>query len=699
MNNLLIIVALFITHSIQAAEVNYDLVVAPYQSHVAGKMPKYALGVNGQIPAPTLKFKLGDTAVIKVQNNTNEDVTLHWHGVLVPVDMDGPETNTPPVKPGQSFTFRFPIRHTGTFWYHSHSVFQEQRGVYGAIVIEEEKPRFKVDHDFAVVMSDWTFENPNAVLDNIIMDPHYYQFKKDSFTSVLGALRHGAIWDYVKSEWERMGPMDLSDVGYDAFLINGKENEQMSSIRPGQKIRMRLINAGASTYFYANLGKLQDFFIVAKDGMDVFPIKVNEILIGNGETYDLVYDMPKDAKSIELRATAQDITGYASLFLGMGAKEVVPDKLRPNPYRMGDHGGGGGHDEHMAMAEEDMHAEVVAEATPTPGHGDHGGPTIPGTKRLEYRMLKALKSTAFSDDLVRHDVKLELDGDMERFLWTINGKTMAQETEIMIRYNEVVRFTMVNKTMMHHPMHLHGHFFRVLNGQDDKSPLFHTVDVAPMATVTIEFHANEPGIWFFHCHNLYHMKMGMARLVRYEGFVPHHQHDGKEMKKDHGNALFINSALDIYTNRGSVTVNARQGWYDVELELELNKYQLDNLEVELVFKRYLDKYLALMAGAEFEDSELKGLIGIAATLPLLIEMETSVRTDGVIVVKLRKEIPLAKKLTLDLEPRFDIKAKPSFTMNSVLKYQLAPNWFVGINYHYSEEVGNTVGVGTTVRFR
>ena len=579
-----------------ATERRYDLKIQNITANITGVSVSHALGIaqafpierKASIPAPTLRFNLGDEAIIKVTNETNEPTTLHWHGILVPWQQDGPQfSNTKIIGPNASHTFRFPIRHTGTYWYHSHTELQEQRGLYGAIVIEEDQPIEKVEHEYVFVMSDWTNELPKAVLYNLKKDGDYYGLKKNFFPSLWKAITAGVLGDYLRSEWQRMGPMDLSDVGYDAFLINGKIKSTFENVRHGEKIRFRIINASASTYFHFNIGNHRSFKIITKDGMPVRPVHVNELLIGIAETYDVIFELPHEMKMFEAKATANDFTGSASLTFGMGDLEVVPKKATRSPYGM----------RHGKMNHESGHeGDHNGDGPQDTGHGDHGDghsghtmgtvesegnqlvPSSVGrTKRLQYEMLKSVGTTHFDENLVRAQViDLELSGDMERYTWHINGKPFSEKKYIEIRENEIITFRYINKTMMHHPMHLHGHFFRVLNGQGDYAPLFHTVDVAPMKTVMVEFHANEPGIWFLHCHNLYHMKMGMARLVKYEGFEPTEELKedfikwGPKMTKD--DDAFWRSEANFYSNIAKVEVGINAGRYEVEMELEVDEY-------------------------------------------------------------------------------------------------------------------------------
>lgn len=678
--------------------------------------------INNQMPAPTLRFKKGQMAAIEVVNKSDEATTLHWHGILLPTDMDGPAfTNNKVIRPGKSFTFYFPIKQTGTYWYHSHTALQEQRGLYGAIVIEDEVATYKdVKYDKVAVLSDWSDEHPMKILANLKKDGDYYAFKKQFFPSLVAAIRHGNFWNYFKRSWQSMGPMDLSDVAYDAFLMNGKTKEEMNFVKPGDKIRLRVINAAASSYFYINLGNLRKFKVIAKDGEKIKPIEVTEILIGIGETYDIIFTTPKGmsgggmghgqhqghtnmpmrkkrANAIEFRATSQDVTGYSSLILGhddpnneMDNYESVPDHIRPNPF------------DKMSMGDMDMdnmdNMDHAKKATM------NGTPNMKMSNRLKLSQIESLKNTAYASKYPRVDeLKLVLGGDMGRYNWTINGKRFSQKKYLIVKENHVIRYTFVNQTMMHHPMHLHGHYFRVLNGKKGKSPLFHTLDVAPMQTVTIEFLADNPGIWFFHCHNLYHMKMGMTRLVKYEKYNrPDYLIQDEKMyegiyKTD--SSLFPRANVGLYTNNLDIDIGINGGNWDISINLEMLEYDPDNLEIEFFIRRYMNQYFNLVVGAEYSGGEIAGLLGVGTTLPFNIDVTTYIKTNGQVVAIFEQSIPLYHKLNLELEPKvtYDfIDNEVNLELQSRLNYQLTKKLSTEVYHKYEMGEGNSVGFGAVL---
>ncbi|PJC73948.1 MAG: hypothetical protein CO012_07770 [Syntrophobacterales bacterium CG_4_8_14_3_um_filter_49_14] len=535
----------------QATTVEYDLTIAQQEFNITGKSSR-VITINGGIPGPTLRFTEGDLARIHVHNKMSLETSLHWHGVLVPPDMDGvPDVSFPPIKSGTTFTYEFPIRQSGTYWYHSHTGLQEQSGVYGSIVIEPRQNGPKPDRDYVVLLSDWTDEDPHEVIRTLKRGSEWYAIQKGSGQSILGAARLGMLGDYFKRELQRMSAMDIADIAYDRFLANGKPELALSA-EPNETIRLRIIDGSSTTYFHLEFAG-GPMTIVAADGQNVEPIKENRFLVGVAETYDILVQVPAFG-AYEFRATAHDGSGYTSAWIGSGKRHPAPDVPKPNLYHiMGDislkqifsltPAGSMGMPDHeikagkfdqpgmMDMGSMDMGNMQGMESmnnsadppkmemhgmdhTPTAGAGDtshdvgmpmqqhsfptegvhHGGHSMPiplHTSRIgkkysadfrflaadvsasenltvdgmdpsrpwpPYAKLRATKPTAFPKDKHAHEIRLTLDGDMERYVWFLNNKPLSESDSIHIRKGEVIRFIMVNRTMMHHPMHLHGHF-------------------------------------------------------------------------------------------------------------------------------------------------------------------------------------------------------------------------------------------------
>jgi FtsP/CotA-like multicopper oxidase with cupredoxin domain len=452
----------------------YVLRVAPTTLNPDGKQDVAAVTVNGIFPGPEIRVREGDQLRIRVENLLDQPTSIHWHGLLVPASMDGvPQVSNDPIAAGRVFVYEFPILQTGTYWYHSHSDMQEQIGLAGPFVIEEANAP-GIDHDAVVMISDWLHRSPEQVWATLRRKASMRAGSTVEGSTVFGTMNP-------KSEMPKKGAggtamtmgatfgVDLSDVTYDAFLINGKGNANPWALqaRPGERIRLRFINAGASTYFRLRLERIS-LRITHADGLAVRPVTVDHLLMGMAECYDAVVSLPASG-SYTLHAVAQDGSGQAVGVLH------TPD------------------------------------APPTP---NLTMPAFDG-RALSYTELRALAPTTLPDGS-RRSFQLALQGDMSRYIWMINGQAYPKADPLLIRQGDRVEVEMRNETMMWHPMHLHGHFFRVLQGAGEFCPLKHTVNVAPRETVKFEFTADNPGQWIFHCHNLYHLEAGMARVFEYE---------------------------------------------------------------------------------------------------------------------------------------------------------------------------------------
>lgn len=646
-NHALLFFFLFLIASgtpVHADLVEYDLEIAEKRwSPDASLRPVRALTVNGGIPAPTLRFREGDFARIRVHNRLkHEETSIHWHGLLVPNKQDGvPHVTTPPIQPGTSHAFEFELRHAGTYWYHSHTGLQEQSGVYGSIVVEPRGGMVeRADRDEVIVLSDWTIERPNEVMRTLMSGNEWYAFKKGSTQSLLGAAKAGELTSFWEREKSRMPAMDISDVAYDAFLANGKRSFE-SSAGNGETVRLRFINAGASTYFYLQsaTGPIR---IVAADGPSVKPILVNRLLVGMAETYDVLVTVPP-AGRWELRATSQDGSGHASVWFGQGEAHPAPEIPRPNLYNM---------DDHLLAALEEDDVEI-------PANDAAALAAEPERPLPPYARLRSIGSTKLDPALPRRSLELRLTGDMERYVWSFNGKTMAEDGVIRIKRGEVLRLKLINDTMMHHPLHLHGHFFRVV---DDRgladAPLKHTLDVPPMGKRTIEFEANESGDWLFHCHLLYHMHMGMARVFSYEEQGPDHvpafgEHDD--------NPLYFMAAgsFQSHMSMGMASLmNARNDYYAM-WDLGWNDpFDFDHVhyEIDLAWRRYFDPNFSTVLGARLtNDHEAtdRAFGGVEYRLPYLIESFAQVDSEGDFRFGVGKSLQITDRLSIFGEVEYD----------------------------------------------
>jgi len=701
-----------------ARVVEYDLEVAEQSWTPGGEVKAVrALTLNGGIPGPTLRFREGDTARIRVHNRLKgEETSIHWHGVLLPNAQDGvPHVTTPPIQPGTTHTFEFPLKHSGTYWYHSHTGLQEQVGVYGSIVIEPKGGEpVKANRDHVVVLSDWTTEKPEEVMRTLKRGSDWYALKKGSMQSLTGAAKAGALKDFWERERTRMPAMDISDVAYDAFLANGKRSIQLPG-KSGDRVRLRFINAAASTYFYLE-SATGPMTIVAADGPAVRPLPIKRLLVGMAETYDVIVTVPRSGQW-EIRATAQDGSGHASILLGSGEAHPAPEIPRPDLYRM-DYMMAGMNEmegmdmkgmEHAAMS---VHGEGHAgmdmkgmdhgdmkdtdAAAPEPDSPDmkemdhagmqHGGS---GNQRplSPYSKLRARETTAFAASHPRRTIPLRLTGDMERYVWSFNDKTMAEDAVIKIKRGEVLRLEMVNDTMMHHPIHLHGHFFRVLEGQGKDAPLKHTVDVPPMAKRTIEFEADECGDWLFHCHLLYHMHAGMARVFSYEeqgaDHMPHlgeHAHDPFY--------AFVDGSLQSHMSDGMLTfTNSRNdffGTWDVGYgDVDETEYEID-----VGWKRYFNPNFSTVLGWRFtniEDAENRAFAGIEYRLPYLIQSSVQLDSEGDLRLGLGKALQIADRLGVFANVQYDTGSDWEWTLGA--DYILTKQFSLITQYHSDYGLG------------
>jgi FtsP/CotA-like multicopper oxidase with cupredoxin domain len=669
MGNVLTLLLLFFSTSIFAKTVHYELTIKNQPVNMSGKKQvDFSLTVNGGIPAPTLEFTEGDDAEIVVRNelaNSNEDVSIHWHGILLPPLEDGvPFVNTPPIYPGKSRTFKFPIRQSGTYWYHSHTMLQEQKGVFGAIVIHPKKESISADKEAVVLLSDWSDENADQIIRNLKKDGDYYLYKKGTMRSYFEALSKGKLVNQLKNEWTRMGGMDLSDVGYDAFLLNGKRESQLIDAHPGEKIRLRIINASSSTYFQVSLGGLP-MKVISADGKDIVPIQANEILMGMAETYDVLFTVPEH-KNYELRATAQDGTGHASAFIGMGEKVFAKDIPQPDLYATMDHSMHGMNHAAMPGVDHSTMVNMNHSHMSEMDHSHHHAEPTPMTNEsevvdtLSVDKLKALEPMNFPKNAKVHDLKLVLDGDMRRYVWHINGKTISEDRLLTVNPGEIVRITYQNDSMMHHPMHLHGHFFRVLNENGTHSPWKHTVDVPPMGSRTIEFYTDEVGQWMLHCHNLFHMDSGMGRVVRYSNFLPtaemaeHAKHDHHLM-----NPWYTRGKAEVSSNHTEGSFRVSQSWNEFSARIEGTNIKGKNFdynfkkewdfEGDLLYRRWLNKWANLIAGGTSYGERLHGVIGFGYFLPMMIETNLLINHEGQFRLDVLRKFQWTKTIVSELE--------------------------------------------------
>jgi CopA family copper-resistance protein len=772
--------------------VRYDLYVNDTMVNYTGRM-RHAMAINGSIPAPTLYFSEGDTAEIWVHNLMHHETSIHWHGLTLPNTEDGVSyLTTAPILPHSSHRFFFPIVQNGTYWYHSHTMTQEQEGMYGAFIINKrEEPAYQ---QLPVVLSEWSDLSGMEIQRSLHNQTDWFSIRKDAVQSYFEAIRAGHFKTKLENEWKRMLAMDVSDVYYDRFLINGTPDNEQPQFKAGDRVKLRVVNGGASSYFWLTWagGRIT---VVANDGDDVAPVDVDRLLIGVAETYDVIVTIP-DNHSYEFLATPEDRTNSASLWLGSGTKVIAPHlprlkyfegmKMMNGMMKMnGDMRGMEG----MRMANQamDMNTVMYPEITggaegrygntvseeaehstereetndeagkpdPHAGHHMHGMHTMAGMdmgrdstggmdsmntmrgsyvegkwqdmnsgasgiKTLNYTMLRAPKKTNLPDWPMR-TLFFELTGNMNRYVWTLNNKTVSETDVVKIKRGENIRIVMFNNTMMRHPMHLHGHFFRVLNGQGDYSPLKNTLDIMPMETDTIEFAGTESGDWFFHCHILYHMMAGMGRIISYENSPPNPQLPNpkqarRKLFRD-DRKFYLAAQVGLESNGSDGEVNYANTRWRFNTEWRLGIKPEYGYESETIVGRYLGKMQWWMPfvgfdyhynsrvkrpnaigyepecnlfGQESNQSNRSTIIaGIRYTLPMLVIAEA--RLDGLGKFRLqlmREDIPVSRRL------RFNFLANTDKEYMAGFRYIM--NKYLSLSTHYDSDMGP--GAGLTITY-
>ncbi|WP_334379149.1 copper resistance system multicopper oxidase [Acinetobacter nosocomialis] len=555
---LLIGVGLFSSTWVMAAVKEYDLTIAEQTVNITGK-PLKRITVNGKFVAPLLEFEEGDDAVIRVHNKLkNQDSSIHWHGLILPGIMDGvPGFNKfDGIAPNKTYEYKFKVRQNGTYWYHSHSKGQEQDGLYGPLVIY---PKNKVpltagekaDRDYVVLLSDFHNSTSGQIMSNLKKEADYYQNRRETVFDVFRQIKR----DGLKATWKdrsmwnqmRMLKTDMSDVTNYTFLMNGKTPEQnwTGNFKAGEKVRLRFINASAMSLFDVRIPNLK-MTVVSADGQPVKPVPVDEFRIGTAETYDVIVE-PKQA-SYQIEAESIDRSGFSIGTLHDENTSPVKNIMMPTPrpralLTMEDMGmnhdmssmegmghdmssmEGMGHDMssmkgmgHDMSSMKGMGHDMSSKTMGSSGsdevvYGWANASTPAGLKALQYSDLQSLtpqKDTRAPE----REIEIRLGGNMERYIWTINGKKFNETEPFKVKYGERIRLKFVNDSMMAHPMHLHGMFMQLENGQDPSNmPNKHTVIVPPGKTVTTLLTADELGEWAIHCHLLYHMSAGMMNKL------------------------------------------------------------------------------------------------------------------------------------------------------------------------------------------
>lgn len=757
--------------------VRYDLYVRDTMvPKIGSKGMRHAIAINGSIPAPTLYFNEGDTAEIWVHNEMHHETSIHWHGLILPNTEDGvPYLTTAPVKPHGSHRFYFPIKQSGTYWYHSHTMNQEQDGMYGMFIINKrEEPAYK---QLPIILTDWSDYQGDEIERSLHNQTDWFAIKKGSVQSYSEAISAGHFKTKLLNEWKRMLAMDVSDVYYDRFYINGKASNEQPQYKAGDKIRLRVVNGSSSTYFWLTWagGKMT---VIASDGEDVEPVEVDRLIVGVAETYDVLVTIPDENHSYEFLATPEDRTKSASLWLGSGSKVIAPHlpklkyfegmKMMNAMMKMnGDMEPMAGMtnqvmDMNTVMYPEitggsdDQYGNTVTDSTdamadtqnsetenPHAGHdmsamADHGmgsddstdqsgtmqggyvdgkwqdmnsGPN--GIKTLNYGMLRAPQKTTLPNWPTR-TIHFELTGNMNRYVWSMDGKTVSETDVIKIRKGENIRMVITNNTMMRHPMHLHGHYFRVLNENGEYSPLKNVLDIMPMETDTIEFAATESGDWFFHCHILYHMMAGMGRIFSYENSpvnpqVPDRRYAFKKVFED-DRKFYLKANVGLETNGSDGEITYANTRWIAGTEWRLGLKPEYGYESETYVGRYFGKmqWLLPFVGFDYhynsrENENERNLFGqtsnqnnrrtimggVRYTLPMLVTAEARVDGLGKFRFQLeREDIPVTSRLRLNLMANTDREYMVGF------RYAVGKYW--SLSTHYDSDMG--LGAGLTITY-
>lgn len=505
----------------------FDLTIERTGVHILPQ-PQHAPSVNGQVPAPILRWREGDTVTLNVHNTLDEDTSIHWHGIRCPADMDGvPGLSFGGIPPGQSFTYRFPVKQSGTYWYHSHSNMQEAMGLYGAIIIDPAGGEtHQYDRDYVILLSDWSATHPDRIVHNLKFQDDYYNFRQRTVASFFkDARRDGAmavLRDRLQWAGMNMAATDISDVtgATYTYLMNGQPPTAnwTGLFKPGETVRLRFINASAMTFYDIRIPGLQ-MRVIQSDGQDVEPVTVDEFRIGVAETYDCLVQ-PTANQAYTVFAQTEDRTGYARGTLAPHAGMTAPiPPMDPRPVRtmldMGmamTHGmkdmPGPAHDAPPLNVENQNVAAMPVNRLADPGDGLRNN----GRRVLTYADLRATRPIADTRPPSRA-ITLHLTGNMERYIWGFDGKKFSEAEPIPLRLGERVRFVLINDTMMEHPIHLHGLWSELENGQGLYNPVKHTIISQPGSRLSYLVSADTPGLWAFHCHLLYHMDLGMFRTV------------------------------------------------------------------------------------------------------------------------------------------------------------------------------------------
>jgi FtsP/CotA-like multicopper oxidase with cupredoxin domain len=576
-----------------------------------------------------------------------------------------------------------------------------------------------------VIISEWTDYNPNNVHRMLHNATDWFAIRKGSTQSYAEAIKEGHFTTKVKNEFKRMLAMDVSDVYYDRFFLNGNVESQLSQFKAGDKVRLRISNAGASTYFWLNYGggKLQ---VVANDGNDVEPTEVDRLIIAVSETYDIVLSIPEKNKAFAFQATSEDRINRSLLYIGEGEKQKISPlprlkyfegmKMMNSMMKMN-----GDLDDmgmNMSLNQMDMNVVMYPEITGPANtqkkedkENQYNSNALSDIVTLNYSMLKSPHNTSLPKEAPTKVLKFELTGNMNRYVWSMDNKVVSESDKILIKKGENVRMIIYNGSMMRHPMHLHGHDFRVLNGQGDNAPLKNIIDIMPMETDTLEFNANMEGDWFFHCHILYHMMSGMGRIFTYQNQAPNPLIPNPKFAQrklfGEDRKFHVMAENDFASNGNDGMLMVQNTRWSVGSEWRLGYNDIHGYESETHLGRYIGKMQWLMPFLGFDwryrkikngeseknlfgqintkDERKQFSVGVAYILPMLVTFQSEIYQDGNIRLQLmREDIPLSKRL------------RAEFMVNTDKEFMIGARYIVnknmGLRTHYDSDMGYGVGL-------
>ena len=735
---------LSVTSAFAQKVVHYDLYVKDTSVTFSGKA-KRAIAVNGQIPMPTLEFTEGDTAEIVVHNLLNESTSLHWHGIFLPNREDGvPYLTQKPIKPGEIYTYRFPIIQNGTHWYHSHSGLQEQIGMYGSFIMHKraDDKTFRKGIDdlpaIPIMLSEWTKLNPNNVHRMLHNASDWFAIQKRATQSYAEAIKEGYMKTKVKNEFKRMLAMDVSDVYYQKILMNGNPTNTLPSVdgkdlKPGDKVRLRVSNGGASSYFWLRYGGGK-ITVVASDGNDVEPVEVDRLIIAVSETYDIIVTIPEDGKAYEFMATTEDRTNSASYFIGSGEKQPIGAmgrlkyfegmKMMNDMMKMD-----GNLDDmgmNMSLNQMDMNVVMYPEITGEANKkkkmskeemkkmeedpNRYNANALSSIVTLNYSMLKSPHNTTLPKDAPVKELNFVLTGNMNRYVWSMDNRVLSESDKIPVKKGEVLKIVLYNNSMMRHPIHLHGFDFRLLNKHGENSPMKNIIDIMPMETDTIEFLANTEGDWFFHCHILYHMMAGMNRVFAVDDYqnplLPNKKQAYRKLQRE-SNMPHIMAENDFATNGNDGEVMAQNARWTYSTEWRLGYNSMHGYEIETHIGRNIGKMQWFMPFIGYDwryrkmgmdkqeynifgqtnekDTRREFSLGFMYVLPMLVRFQAEVYHTGIVRLTLmREDIPISRRI------------RATAMVNSDKEYMVGLRYIInknmGFGAHYDSDMGFGVGL-------